>query len=95
MPDRRFTSPARFFLLFLHNLFYEGSHCLGSLVLLLPSSVGVGAEGEAGVIVCQHGGNRFDVHAVLESQGGEGVPEIVEPDVRKSGILEDPLVERD
>ena len=36
--------------------------------------MGVGAEGESCVVVPQHGGDGFDVHAVLEGQGGEGVP---------------------
>ena len=46
MPDRRFASPARFFLLYLYDLFHEGTHGLGRLVLLLPRGVGVGADGE-------------------------------------------------
>ena len=39
---------------------------------------GTGQEGEAGIVVTQHGGYRFDVHTILERQGSEGVPEIVE-----------------
>ena len=34
--------------------------------------VGVGPQGEPGVIAAQHSGHSFDVHAVLEDQGGEG-----------------------
>lgn len=66
--------PVRFFLFVLHDLLHEVSHGLGRFVLLLPGGVGVGAQGEAGIEVSQHGGDRFHVHAVLQGCGGEGVP---------------------
>lgn len=68
--------PVRFFLFVLHDLLHEVSHGLGRFVLLLPGGVGVGAQGEAGIEVSQHGGDRFHVHAVLQGCGGEGVTEI-------------------
>lgn len=46
--------PVRFFLFVLHDLLHEVSHGLGRFVLLLPSGVGVGAEGEARVVVPEH-----------------------------------------
>lgn len=49
---------------------------MGCLVLFLAGGVGVGSQSESCVVVAQHGGDGFDVHAVLKSQGGEGVPEI-------------------
>ena len=58
----------------LYNLSQDGAHGLGSLVLFLPCGVGVGAQGKPSVVVPQHGGHRFHVHAVLEGRGGEGVP---------------------
>ena len=58
----------------LHDLRHEAAHGLCGFVLLLPRSVGVGAESEARVIVSQCAGQRLDVHAVLEGQRGEGVP---------------------
>ena len=58
----------------LHDLRHEAAHGLRRLVLHLPGSVGVGAEGEACVVVPQHTGDRLDVHAVLQSQRCEGVP---------------------
>ena len=76
-----------FFLSALHDLLYEVPHGLGGFVLFLPGGVGVGAEGESGVVVAQHAGYRLDVHAVLQSRGCEGVPQIMEPDVFKSGIF--------
>ena len=36
--------------------------------------MGVCPQGEPGVVVPQHGRDGFNVHAVLEGQGGEGVP---------------------
>ena len=36
--------------------------------------MGVGAQGESGIVVPQHTGDGLDVHTVLQGQGGEGVP---------------------
>lgn len=66
---------------------------MGCLVLLLPSSVGVGAEGESGIVVAQHAGHGLHIHAVLQGRGGEGMPQIMEPDVRESGVFQNFLVE--
>ena len=77
-PDGKICLPARFLSPFslIYDLPQNAAHGLGGLLLLLPGSVGVGAQGEASVVVPQHGGHRFHVHAVLEGCGGEGVPEI-------------------
>ena len=64
------------------------------LVLLLTGGVGVGAKGESCIVVAQHGRDRLDVYAVLEGQGGEGVPEIVEPKVLQASVFQDALVQR-
>mgnify|MGYP001305288848 CR=1 FL=1 len=54
------SSPVLFCVLFRsHHLRHEAAHGLCGLVLLLPRSVGVGAEGESGVIVAQHAADRF------------------------------------
>ena len=58
----------------LHHLGHEVSHGFCCLILHLAGGVGVGAQGEARVVVPQHTGNRLDIHAVLQRQGGEGVP---------------------
>lgn len=76
----------------LSHLRHETAHGLRCLVLLLPRGVGVCPQGESSVVVAQHGGHRLDVHAVLESQGGEGVAQIVEPEVFQSGVFQDALV---
>ena len=53
--------------------------------------MGVGCEGESGTAVPQHAGHSFDINAVLQGQGREGMPQIVEADVFQPGILEDLL----
>lgn len=77
----------------LSHLRHEAAHGLCRLILLLPGGVGVGPQGESGIIVTQHGGDGFDVHAVLKGQGGEGVPEVVESKVLQASVFQDPLVE--
>ncbi len=37
-----------------HDLVHEITHLFCGLLLLLPGGVGVGAEGESGVIMAQH-----------------------------------------
>ena len=58
----------------LHHLRHETAHGFRCLILHLPGSVGVGTQGETRVVVAQHTGDRLDVHTVLQSQRGEGVP---------------------
>ena len=77
----------------LPHLCHEAAHCLGCFILFLAGGVSVCPQGESCVVVPQHGGHGFDVHAVLEGQGSEGVPEIMEPEMLQPGIFEDALVE--
>ena len=58
----------------LHDLRHEAAHGLRRLVLHLPGSVGVGAQGEPGVVMAQRVGEGLHIHAVLEGQRGEGMP---------------------
>ena len=58
----------------LHDLCHEVAHRLCGLVLLLPRSVGVGAECKSGVIVAEHTADGFDVHTILQCQRCEGMP---------------------
>ena len=67
----------------LHHLGHEISHSFRRLILHLAGGVGVGAEREPCVIVPQHTGDRLDVHAILQGQGGEGVPLRYNNDKRK------------
>ena len=45
--------------------------------------MGVGVQGEACGEMTQHAGHGFDFHAVLQSEGGEGVAQVMEPSCRK------------
>ena len=75
-PERRLCLLSGIFAPFfcLHDLRHEAAHRLCCLVLLLPCSVGVGAESESGVIVAEHTADGFDVHAILQCQRCEGMP---------------------
>ncbi len=53
----------------------------------------VGAQGEPGIVVAQHTADGFDVDPVLQSEGGESVPQIVETDVGEISVLENFLVD--
>ena len=53
--------------------------------------MGVGVQGEPCRIVAQHGGEGFDVYAVLEGQDGERMSECVEGDFLQSSSLQHPL----
>ena len=77
----------------LSNLRHEAAHFLRGFLLHLPCDVGVGAEGEARVVVPEHTADGFDVHPVLECQGRERMTQVVEPDMLQPRVLEDPLVE--
>ena len=76
-----------------HHLRYKATHGLGGFVLLLTGGVGVGAECESGLVVSQHRGYRFHVHAVLQSQCGKGMPEIVEAYMRQSSVFQNFLMQ--
>ena len=58
----------------LHRLTDDIPDSIGGITFHFRRGVGVGAEGEASVVVSQRTGQRLDVHAVLEGQRGEGVP---------------------
>lgn len=53
--------------------------------------MGVGVQGEAGGVVSRHAGDGFDVHTVLQGQGGEGVAQVVEAKFRESCMLQHPV----
>ena len=58
----------------LHGLADDAADGVGGVTLHPLRGVGVGAEGEASVVMPQRSGQRLDVHAVFEGQRGEGVP---------------------
>lgn len=76
----------------LHGLADDAADGVGGGALHPLRGVGVGAEGKARVVVAQRTGQRFDIHAVLERQRGEGVSEVVKPDVLRTDCLQDLLM---
>ena len=60
---------------------------MGSLVLLLPGSMGIDTEGEACVVVAQHAGHVFHVYAVLQGRGGESMRRSWNLDAREPGVF--------
>ena len=94
VPDGQRYLPVRlFFFLPLQHLFHEVPHGGRRLVLLLPGCVDVGTQGESRIEAAQHRGYSFQVHSVLESRGGEGVPEIMEPEMPQPCIPQNFLME--
>lgn len=52
----------------------------------------VGAEGEARAVMPQGAGQCLHIHSILQRERGEGMPEIMEPDMLRADGLEDLLV---
>lgn len=53
--------------------------------------MGIGVQGEPGGVMTEHTGDSFDVHAVLQGQGCEGMAEVVESDLGDAYPLENTL----
>ena len=53
--------------------------------------MGIGVQGEACGEVPQHARHRLDIHSILEAEGGEGMAEIVESDLRDTSPFQYPL----
>ena len=68
----------------LHRLADDSADGVRCVLLHLCSGVGVGVEGEACGVVAQGPGKGFHIYAVLEGQGGEKMPHVVEPDVLRA-----------
>ena len=67
------------------------SHGLGGFLLCRGGDMGIGVQGEACGEVTQHAGHRLDVHTILESDGSEGVAEVMESDFRDARPFQHPL----
>lgn len=52
--------------------------------------MGVGIQGETSAEVAENGRDGFHVYPVLQGQGGEGVPQIVEPHIGQPRPLQHP-----
>ena len=64
-----------------HLLADDAADGIGSVLLHLGRGVGVGVQGEPRRIVAQRAGQRFHVYPAFQGQRGEGMSEVVEPDV--------------
>ena len=71
---RMASSAPLWFFCGLHGLADDAADGVGGGALHPRRGVGVGAEGEARVIVSQRAGQCLDVHAVLEGQRCESMP---------------------
>ena len=54
------------------------------VLLHLGRGVGVGVQGETRRVVAQRAGQRLYVHAAFQGQRGEGVAQVMEPDVLRT-----------
>ena len=67
-----------------HLLADDPTDGIGGILLHLRRGVGVGVQGEPRRIVAQRAGQRFHVYPAFQRQRGEGVSEIMEPDVLRA-----------
>ena len=67
------------------------AHGFGGFFLGRGGDMGVSAKGEGGGEVTQHAGQRLDIHAVLQGDGGESVAEVMEPYLRDACPFQYPL----
>ena len=49
--------------------------------------MGIGVQGEACGEVTEHSADCLNVHSVLEGDGSEGVPEVMESDLRDACLF--------
>ena len=64
-----------------HLLADDPADGVGCILFHLRRGVGVGVQRETSRVVAQGTGQRFHVHAAFQGQRGEGVPEIMKPNV--------------
>ena len=64
------------------------SHGLSGFFLCRGGDVCVGVQSEPSGEVTQHTGHGFDIYAVLECDGCEGVTEVMESDLRDASPLQ-------
>ena len=72
---------ALFFIALSNCLCDETTYLVRCRLLHIAGGVGVGVQGEACRIVSQDTGDCLYIYAVLDGQGGEGMPEIMKADI--------------
>ena len=60
-------------------------HRICGFFLCRSSNMGIGVQCEPGGEMTEHTTHRLDIHTVLQGNGGEGMAEVVESDLRDSG----------
>ena len=71
-----------------HLLADDPTDGVGGVLLHLGRGVGIGVQGEASRVVAQRTGQRFHIHAAFQGQRGEGMSEIVKPDMFRADGLQ-------
>ena len=59
-----------------------------SVLFHLGRGMGVGVQGEPSRVVAQRAGQRFHIHPAFQRQRGEGVAQVMEPDVLRADGLQ-------
>ena len=77
---------------FSYCLPYHIAHGIRCFSHHIRRGVGVGAEGEARAVVSQGTGQGLHIHPVLQRQGCEGMPKIVEPYMLRADGFQNLLV---
>ena len=75
-----------------HLLVDDPTDGVGGILLHLRRGVGVGVQGEPSRVVAQRAGQRFHVYPAFQRQRGEGVSEIMEPNVLRADGLQNFIV---
>ena len=75
-----------------HLLADEPTDGIGGVLLHLRRGVGVGIQREASRVMAQRAGQRFYVYPAFQGQRGEGVSEIVKPDMLRADGLQNFIV---
>ena len=70
--------------LLLHLLTNSGTNGVRRILLHLGRGVGVGVQREARRVVAQRTGQRFHVHSAFQRQRGEGMAEVMKPNVLRA-----------
>ena len=72
-----------------HLLADDSTDGVGSVLFHLGRGVGVGVQGETSRVVAQRAGQCLYVYSAFQRQRGEGVPQVMEPDVFRADGLQD------
>ena len=90
LAGRSYFLPA-LFRAFLHHPREKSSHLVRRVLLHRRCDVSIGVQGKACAVVAQDAGKRFHVHAVLQGEDRERMPEIMEADHLQPGPFQDPV----